>query len=100
MSERRRFGARSGAELEEESQVAADKQKSPGEPTQDERGKRASFDPKSGEVHGSGSGAGGGGNPNEDYDSDPMAGAGAEPQGGPRPRSKAVDRPIDPDEGV
>src|SRR3546814_9941848 len=36
---------------------------------QNERGKRASFDPKSGEVHGSGSGAGGGGNPREDYDS-------------------------------
>ena len=50
-----------------------------------ERTRRASFDPKSGEVHGSGSGAGGGGNPDEDYDSDPMGGGGAEPQGGPRP---------------
>ena len=67
---------------------------------EDERGKRASFDRKSGEVHGSGSGAGGGGNPDEDYDSDPMAGSGAEPEGGPRPISKAVDRPIDPDEGI
>jgi hypothetical protein len=65
-----------------------------------ERGQPASFDPVSGEVHGSGSGAGGGGNPNEDYDSDPMAGSGSEPAGGPRPRSDAVDRPIDPDEGV
>ena len=41
-----------------------------------ERGQPASFDPKSGEVHGSGSGAGGGGNPAEDYDQDPMAGSG------------------------
>lgn len=41
-----------------------------------ERGKRASFDPQSGAVHGSGSGAGGSGNPDEDYDSDPMAGGG------------------------
>ena len=46
-----------------------------------ERGKRATFDRRTGEVHGSGSGAGGEGNPNEDYDSDPMAGAGAEPDG-------------------
>ena len=44
-----------------------------------ERGEPASFDPKTGEVHGSGSGAGGGGNPGEDYDSDPMGGGGAEP---------------------
>ena len=48
-----------------------------------ERGKPASFDPASGEVHGSGSGAGGGGNRFEDYDSDSQAGAGAEPEGGP-----------------
>jgi hypothetical protein len=64
-----------------------------------ERGQPASFDPKSGEVQGSGSGAGGGGNPDEDYDMDPMAGAGSEPAGGPRPADKAVQRPIDPDEG-
>ena len=51
-----------------------------------ERGKRASFDRRSGAVHGSGSGAGGEGNPNEDYDSDPMAGAGAEPDGASAPR--------------
>ena len=38
-----------------------------------EAGKRASIDPRSGEVHGSGSGAGGG-NPGEDYDSDTAAG--------------------------
>jgi hypothetical protein len=65
-----------------------------------ERRRRATFDPKSGEVHGSGSGAGGGGNPREDYDDDPMAGAGAEPIGGPRPIDRAVDRRIDPDEGI
>ena len=57
-----------------------------------ERGKRASFDRRTGEVHGSGSGAGGEGNPNEDYDADPMAGAGAEPDGtqatAPRDRSE------------
>jgi hypothetical protein len=46
-----------------------------------ERGKPASFDPKTGAVHGSGSGAGGGGNAAEDYDQDPMAGAGPEKQG-------------------
>jgi hypothetical protein len=46
-----------------------------------ERGKPATFDRRSGAVHGSGSGAGGEGNPNEDYDQDPMAGSGAEPDG-------------------
>ena len=65
-----------------------------------ERGQRASFDPQSGEVHGSGSGAGGGGNPREDYDSDAASGAGAEPPHGPRPIDQAIDRPIDPDEGI
>jgi hypothetical protein len=65
-----------------------------------ERGRRASFDPVSGEVHGSGSGAGGEGNPNEDYDQDPMAGAGAEPLKGPRRAGDAAGRPVDPDEGV
>ena len=58
----------------------------------DERGRPAGFDPKSGEVHGSGSGAGGG-NPGEDYDQDPMAGAGAEPPHGPRSKD-------DPGEGI
>ncbi|HEY1146264.1 MAG TPA: hypothetical protein VGE84_07990 [Allosphingosinicella sp.] len=42
---------------------------------QSERGKRAAFDPVTGEVSGSGAGAGGG-NPGEDYDSDPAAGSG------------------------
>ena len=65
-----------------------------------ERGKRASFDPRTGEVHGSGSGAGGEGNPEEDYDKDPMAGAGAEPLKSPRAGGDAARRPIDPDEGV
>jgi hypothetical protein len=65
-----------------------------------ERGERAGFDPASGEVHGSGSSAGGGGNPGEDHDADPMGGGGGDFKGGPRPREDAVDRPIDPDEGV
>lgn len=43
-----------------------------------ENGKRASIDPRTGEVHGSGAGAGGG-NPGEDYDSDSAAGDGAVP---------------------
>ena len=64
-----------------------------------ERGKRATFDPKTGEVHGSGSGAGGGGNPNEDFDSDPIAGS-AKDLGGPKPFDRADRRPIDRDEGV
>ena len=38
-------------------------------------GRRASFDPDTGEVHGSGMGAGGG-NPGEDYDSDAASGDG------------------------
>ena len=65
-----------------------------------ERGQPATFDPKSGEVHGSGSGAGGGGNRDEDYDKDPMAGARDAPAGAPRPIGEAEDRPIDPDEGI
>lgn len=65
-----------------------------------ERGKRASFDPQTGEVHGSGSGAGGEGNRDEDYAKDPMAGAGAEPLKGPRTAAHAPKRPIDPDEGI
>jgi hypothetical protein len=65
-----------------------------------ERGKPATFDPRTGEVHGSGSGAGGGGNPDEDYDADPMAGSGREPAGGPRPADAAAGRPTDPDEGI
>lgn len=65
-----------------------------------ERGRRAAFDPASGEVRGSGSGAGGEGNPDEDYDRDPMAGAGAEPEKGPRRWQDGARRPIDPDEGI
>lgn len=65
-----------------------------------ERGKRATFDPKSGEVHGSGSGAGGGGNPDEDFDSDPMAGAAKDLPGRPKPIDEADRRRIDRDEGV
>jgi hypothetical protein len=65
----------------------------------DERGQPASFDRRTGEVHGAGSGAGGN-NPAEDYDDDPISGGGREPVGGPRPESEAADRPIDPDEGT
>ncbi|HEX8307849.1 MAG TPA: hypothetical protein VF645_05460 [Allosphingosinicella sp.] len=65
-----------------------------------ERGKPATFDPKTGEVHGSGSGAGGGGSREEDYDQDPMAGSGSEPPHGPRSADDSAERPIDPDEGV
>jgi hypothetical protein len=72
---------------------------SPG-PDAVEHGRRGTYDPKSGEVHGSGSGAGGGGNPREDHDGDPMAGAGRPPQGDARPIEEAVQRPIDPDEGA
>ena len=45
-----------------------------------ERGRRATFDRRTGAVHGSGAGAGGG-NPGEDYDDDPQAGGG-ESEGG------------------
>ncbi len=65
-----------------------------------EHGKPGTYDPKSGEVHGSGSGAGGGGNPREDHDGDPMGGAGQAPQGDARPIEEGVERPIDPDEGA
>ena len=64
-----------------------------------ERARRASFDPATGEVHGSGSGAGGGGNPREDYDSDAAGGGGAEPQGGPRTVDEATRRPRDKHQG-
>ncbi len=52
----------------------------PAEDLPPEAGRRASFDPKTGEVHGSGAGAGGG-NPGEDYDSDSAAGDGTLPTG-------------------
>jgi hypothetical protein len=65
----------------------------------DERGRPATFDPKSGEVGGSGSGAGGG-NSGEDFDSDSQAGSGAEPEGGPRPASQGDKRLIDKDENI
>ena len=64
----------------------------PASPERSERGKPASFDPRSGEVHGSGSGAGGGGNPDEDFDSDPMAGAGQNRQLDQRADSLLEDR--------
>lgn len=75
--------------------MTAEKKSTPG----DERGERAAFDPKSGEVHGSGSDAGGSGNRKEDYDSDPMAGSGAEPVGGPKPADKVNRPPPDKHQG-
>jgi hypothetical protein len=69
-------------------------------PEESERGHRASFDPRTGEVHGSGSGAGGGGNPAEDFDSDAVGGGGQEPEHGARDIDHAVDRPIDRDENI
>ena len=65
-----------------------------------ERGKPAGFDRRSGEVHGSGADAGGGGQGREDYDQDSMAGSGQEPPHGARPADRAMERPVDPDEGV
>lgn len=65
-----------------------------------ERGKPASFDRRTGEVHGSGSGAGGGGNPDEDYDQDPENGSGKDDPGRPRSAEAGVQRPVDPDEGT
>jgi hypothetical protein len=44
----------------------------------EQRGRPAGFDPRSGEVRGSGSGAGGG-NPGEDYDRDATAGGKGHP---------------------
>jgi hypothetical protein len=41
----------------------------------DERGRRASFDQKTGAVSGSGADAGGGGTPGEDYDQDSSGGS-------------------------
>ena len=65
-----------------------------------DRGKRASFDPQSGEVHGSGSGAGANSGSDEDHDGDPMAGGGSDAVGGPRRIDEAIQRPTDPDEGI
>ena len=59
-----------------------------------ERGRRASVDRKTGEVHGSGSGAGGNGNPREDYDSHAyQGGGGRKASGGPKPIDQAERRP-------
>jgi len=51
-----------------------------------DRGAPASFDPRSGAVHGSGSGAGGSADAGEDYDSDGKGGGGdVDGVGGPQP---------------
>ena len=65
-----------------------------------ERGEHASFDRRTGEVHGSGVDAGGSGPGREDYDQDPMGGSGEKAPHGPRSVETAADRPIDPDEGT
>ena len=67
--------------------------------TEIQRGKRASVDRKTGEVHGSGSGAGGNGNPGEDYDDQAyQGGGGRKAVGGPKPIDQAEHRPA-ADEG-
>ena len=56
-----------------------------------DNGRRASFDPHTGEVHGSGSGSGGG-NPGEDFDSDAATGDGYPVTGGEgRPKGGDAD---------
>jgi hypothetical protein len=65
-----------------------------------ERGKRASFDRVSGEVHGSGSGTGANAGADEDYDDDVIAGGGEDQVGGPRPATEGVKGRTDPDEGI
>lgn len=60
-----------------------------------ERGRRASFDPRTGEVHGSGSGAGGNVNRAEDYDTKAdQGGGGIKATGGPKPIDQAEQRPF------
>jgi hypothetical protein len=51
-------------------------------PAGSDRGKRASFDPKTGEVSGSGAGAGDSRVGDEDYDGDLGAGSGGDHRGG------------------
>jgi hypothetical protein len=58
-----------------------------------DNGMRASFDPRTGAVHGSGSGAGGG-NPGEDFSSDAAAGDGYPKTGG-----EGIDKSGDTDLG-
>ena len=59
-----------------------------------DNGRRASFDPVTGEVRGSGSGAGGG-NPDEDFDGDAATGDGYPITGG-EGRTKGTDRELGP----
>jgi hypothetical protein len=65
-----------------------------------ERGQPASIDRHRGVDLGRGADAGGGGTAGEDYDQDSAAGSGQEPPHGARPIDRAVDRQIDPDEGI
>ena len=50
-----------------------------------DRGKRAGFDPESGEVFGSGAGTGGNPDADEDYDSDLNRETGGRPDGSRKP---------------
>lgn len=50
----------------------------------DQRGQRAGFDPRTGEVSGSGANAGGGGAPGEDYDQDNAGGGTKAPPQAPQ----------------
>ena len=65
----------------------------------DDRGKPASLDRATGEVHGSGAGAGGG-NPGEDYDSDAKGGGGDQPEGSAKPIDRAEGPPKDKHQGI
>lgn len=58
--------------------------KRPAEPSESDRGKRATSDPKTGEVSGSGAGIGNPEGSEEDYSSDLSSGSGSERKtGGP-----------------
>lgn len=71
----------------------------PPRPAASERGERGTYDPQSGEVHGSGSGTGSGGNPREDYDSDTAATARDDRPGKPISIGEAERRPEDKFQG-
>ena len=65
-----------------------------------ERGRPATFDPKSGEVRGSGSGAGGGGNPRRGLRPGPDGRLRRRAAARPAEGGRGGERPIDPDEGI
>lgn len=75
----------------------ADARDKPDDRADKERGQRATFDRRTGEVHGSGSGAGGSGNPAEDYDRDSKAGSGMKPTASPKIENADDDRSARPE---